>query len=79
MIPALGRQRQEDFCVRGQPGLKVSSRTAWAIQRNSASKKNKKRARDREGGSGREREREREGETERQRDRETERNHTKGW
>jgi hypothetical protein len=22
LIPALGRQRQADFCVRGQPGLK---------------------------------------------------------
>ena len=37
LIPALGRQRQADFWVWGQPGLQ-SSRTARAIQRNPVSK-----------------------------------------
>jgi hypothetical protein len=41
LIPALGRQRQADFCVQGQPGLRVSSRTARAIQRNTVLKKQK--------------------------------------
>jgi hypothetical protein len=38
LTPALGRQRQADFCVRGQPGAwsRVSSRTARATQRNPA-------------------------------------------
>jgi hypothetical protein len=36
LIPALRRQRQADFWIRGQPGLqsKGSSRTARATQRN---------------------------------------------
>jgi hypothetical protein len=38
LIPALGRQRQADFWVWGQPVYKVSSRTARAIQRNPVSK-----------------------------------------
>jgi hypothetical protein len=38
LIPALGRQRQMDFWVRGQPVYKVNSRTPRAIQRNPFSK-----------------------------------------
>ena len=40
LIPALGRQRQEDLLVTGQPGLQ-SSRTLRAIQRHSVLKKRK--------------------------------------
>jgi hypothetical protein len=40
LIPALGRQRQEDFCVQGQPGLQ-SSRIARATQRNCLKKTSK--------------------------------------
>jgi hypothetical protein len=43
LIPALGKQRQANFWVRGQPGLQSEcSRTARAIKRNPVSKKNKK-------------------------------------
>jgi hypothetical protein len=38
LIPALGRQRQADFRVRGRLVYKVSSRTARVIQRNPVSK-----------------------------------------
>ena len=41
LIPALGRQRQVDLCVRGQPGLQSESRIAKAAQQNSVSKTNK--------------------------------------
>ena len=40
LIPTLGRQRQADFWVQGQPGLQ-SSRTARATQRNPVWKKTK--------------------------------------
>ena len=40
MIPALGRQRQVDLCeFEASLGYIVSSRTAWATQRNPVSKK----------------------------------------
>jgi hypothetical protein len=46
LIPALGRQRQVDFWVRGQPGLQRSFRTARAIQSNPVSKIKKKKKRE---------------------------------
>jgi hypothetical protein len=44
LIPGLGRQREVDVWVRGQPGLhyRVSSRTARATQRNPVQKKKNK-------------------------------------
>ena len=42
LIPALRRQRQADFWVRGQPGNKVNSRTSRAIQWNPVSKNKNK-------------------------------------
>ena len=41
LIPALGRQRQANLWVRGQPGLRVSSRRVRATGRNLVSKKPK--------------------------------------
>jgi hypothetical protein len=41
LIPALGRQRQADFWVRGQPGLQSEFQTARATQRNPVLKKKK--------------------------------------
>jgi hypothetical protein len=40
-IPALGRQRQADFWVWGQPGLQSEFQDSRAIQRNSVSKNQK--------------------------------------
>jgi hypothetical protein len=39
LTPALGRQRQADLLVWGQPRLQVNSRTARATQRNPVLKK----------------------------------------
>jgi hypothetical protein len=38
LIPALGRQRQADFWVQGQPGVQNESRIARDTQRNPVSK-----------------------------------------
>jgi hypothetical protein len=40
-IPALGRQRQADFWVRGQPDLQSEFQDSQSTQRNPVSKKNK--------------------------------------
>ena len=42
LIPALGRQRQANFCVQGQPGLQSEIQDNQATQRNSIFKKKKK-------------------------------------
>jgi hypothetical protein len=41
LILALGRQRQVDFRVRGQPGLQSEFQDSQAIQRNPVSKNKK--------------------------------------
>jgi hypothetical protein len=41
LIPALGRQREEDFEFEASPIYRVSFRIARAIQRNPVSKKTK--------------------------------------
>jgi hypothetical protein len=41
LIPALGRQRQADLWVRGQPGLQSELQDSHATQRNPVSKKKK--------------------------------------
>jgi hypothetical protein len=38
LIPALGRQRQVDFWVQGQPGLQSEFQNSRATQRNPVSK-----------------------------------------
>ena len=55
LIPALGRQRQANFLVRGQPGLQSEFQHSQGSQRNPVSIKPRERDRERE----RERERER--------------------
>jgi hypothetical protein len=42
LIPALGRQRQADFCVRGQPGLQSEFQDNHGYKENPCLKKTKK-------------------------------------
>jgi hypothetical protein len=42
LIPALGRQRQEDFWVRGQPGLQSESQDSQGYTEKPCLKKPKK-------------------------------------
>jgi hypothetical protein len=42
LIPALGRQRQADFCIQGQPGLQSEFQDSQGYTEKPCLKKNKK-------------------------------------